>query len=320
MIFNALVSGDLRGGIPSNKITVLAGEEATGKTFFLLGTIKHFLKTNPKGRVVLFESESAITKQMLLERDIDTTRIAILPVSTIQEWRTQAVRVLDKYIEQNNSETPLLMGLDSLGMLSTDKEAEDVSSGSDKRDMTRAPAIRAAFRVLTLKLGRANVPMIVTNHTYQVIGSYVPTKEMGGGQGLKYSASSIIYLGKKKDRDDDSKEVVGNLIRCTLVKGRLTKENKTVTVKLSYDTGLDPYYGLTELAIKHGVFKKTSRQIELLDGSRVFEKKINENPELFFTADVLEKLQEAAGKEFLYGSAQSDNEENLDNEDVENDS
>lgn len=305
MIFNALVSGSLTGGIASNKITVLAGEEATGKTFFLLGTIQHFLSTQKEGRVILFESESAVTKSMLVERGIDASRVAVLPVSTIQEFRTQAVKILDRYIESKETK-PVLMALDSLGMLSTDKEVEDIASGSDKRDMTRAQLIRGAFRVLTLKLGKANVPLIVTNHVYNVVGAYIPTKEMGGGSGTKYSASNIIFLSKKKDRDASTKDVVGNFIKCTLVKGRLTKENQSVTVKLSYNTGLDTYYGLTELAIKHGIFKKVSTRIELPDGSKVFEKNITESPEKYFTEDILKQLNIAAGKEFLYGSTQED--------------
>lgn len=32
-IFNALLSGSLHGGLPSNKITAIAGESATGKNF-----------------------------------------------------------------------------------------------------------------------------------------------------------------------------------------------------------------------------------------------------------------------------------------------
>ena len=38
-IFNALVSGSIYKGVPSNKITALAGESGTGKTFFCLGVI-----------------------------------------------------------------------------------------------------------------------------------------------------------------------------------------------------------------------------------------------------------------------------------------
>ena len=66
--------------------------------------------------------------------------------------------------------------------------------------MTRDQVLKVTFRVLTLKLGRANVPMVVTNHTYDVVGSMFPTKEMGGGSGLKYAGSSIVYLSKERKR------------------------------------------------------------------------------------------------------------------------
>ena len=198
-IFNALLSGSINGGLPSNKITAIAGESATGKTFFLMGMCKNFLDANPDAGVIYFESESAITKQMVIDRGIDPQRMVMFPVTTVQEFRTQALKVLDKYLEQNEADRkPIMLCLDSLGMLSTTKEVEDTADGKETRDMTRAQVLKAAFRVLTLKLGRAKVPMVVTNHTYDVVGSMFPTKEMGGGSGLKYAASTIVYLSKKK--------------------------------------------------------------------------------------------------------------------------
>ena len=199
-IFNALLSGSLYGGLPSNKITALAGESATGKTFFLMGIVKNFLDSNPNSGVIYFESESAITKQMVIDRGIDPERMVILPVTTVQEFRTQSLKVLDSYLMKADKR-PMLMCLDSLGMLSTTKEVEDTSSGKETRDMTRAQVLKAAFRVLTLKLGKAKIPMVITNHTYDVVGSMFPTKEMGGGTGLKYAASSIVYLSKRKEKD-----------------------------------------------------------------------------------------------------------------------
>ena len=197
-IFNALLSGSIYGGLPANKITALAGESATGKTFFLMGIVKNFLDSNPDAGVIYFESESAITKQMVIDRGIDPERMVILPVTTVQEFRTQSLKVLDSYLMKADKR-PMLMCLDSLGMLSTTKEVEDTSSGKETRDMTRAQVLKAAFRVLTLKLGKAKIPMVITNHTYDVVGSMFPTKEMGGGSGLKYAASSIVYLSKKKE-------------------------------------------------------------------------------------------------------------------------
>ena len=304
-IFNALLSGSIYGGLPSNKITALAGESATGKTFFLMGIVKNFLDENPDAGVLYFESESAITQQMVIDRGIDPQRMVMIPVTTVQEFRTQAIKVLDSYLTKNEADRkPMMMCLDSLGMLSTTKEVEDTSDGKETRDMTRAQVLKAAFRVLTLKLGRAKVPMVVTNHTYDSMGSMFPTKEMGGGSGLKYAASSIVFLSKKKDKDGT--EVVGNIVHCKNHKSRLTIENKMVDVRLSYDKGLDRYYGLLELAIKYGIFKQVSTRIELPDGKTQFGKTIINNPEEYFTEEVMKQLNESAEKEFKYGNIHSE--------------
>lgn len=298
-IFNALLSGSIYGGLPANKITAIAGESATGKTFFVLGMVKNFLDQNPDAGVLYFESESAITKQMIESRGIDSSRMVILPVTTVQEFRTQSIRVLDKYLE-NKDRKPMMMVLDSLGMLSTTKEIEDTADGKETKDMTRAQLIKATFRVLTLKLGKANVPLVITNHTYDSMGSLYPTKEMSGGTGLKYSASSIVFLSKRKDKDGT--EVVGNIVHCKNYKSRLTIENKMVDVRLAYDNGLDKYYGLLELAAKYNVFKKVASRFELPDGTKQYGKTILGDPTKYFTAEVMDILDECAKKEFLYGN------------------
>ncbi len=300
-VFNALLGGSIYNGIPANKITALAGESATGKTFFVLGICKHFLDKNPDGGVIFFESESAVTKELIEDRKIDSKRMVIMPVTTVQEFRHQAITVLDKYNSQDPSDRkPLLLILDSLGMLSTTKEMEDTAEGKETRDMTRAQIVKAAFRVLTLKLGKAKVPLIITNHTYDVVGSMFPKKEMGGGSGLKYAASSIVYLSRRKEKDGT--EIIGNIIHCKNYKSRLTRENALVDVRLTYDKGLDRYYGLLDLALKYNIFKQVSTRIELPDGSKAFGKTINNDPVKYFTKDILKQIDEVAcKKEFKYG-------------------
>ena len=303
-IFNALLSGSIYGGLPSNKITALAGESATGKTYFLMGIVKNFLDTNPDAGVIYFESESAITKQMIVDRGIDAKRMVIMPVTTVQEFRTQTLTILDTYLAQNQADRkPIFLCLDSLGMLSTSKEVADSAEGKETRDMTRAQVLKAAFRVLTLKLSKAKIPMVVTNHTYDVVGSMFPTKEIGGGSGLKYAASSIVYLSKKKEKDGT--EVIGSIVHCKNHKSRLTIENRIVDVRLTYDKGLDKYYGLLELAEKYDIFKKVSTRYELPDGSKQFGKTILNDPETYFTDEIMKRLDEAASKEFKYGGANS---------------
>ena len=300
-IFNALVSGSIFGGVSGNKITAIAGESSTGKTFFSLAVVKNFLDNNPEGYCLYFDSEAAITKSLLESRGIDTTRLVVVRVVTIEEFRNKALKAVDIYLKTTVAERkPCMFVLDSLGMLSTEKEITDALNEKQVRDMTKSQLVKGAFRMLTLKLGQAKIPMIVTNHTYDVIGAYVPTKEMGGGSGLKYASSSIIYLSKKKEKDGT--EVVGNIIKAKTAKSRLSKENKSVDVRLFYDErGLDRYYGLLELGELGGMWKNVAGRYEM-DGKKIYAKQILANPEEYFTEEVMEKLDVIAKGEFSYGA------------------
>ena len=299
-ILNAVLSSSIYGGVPNNKVTAFAGESATGKTFFVLGVVSQFLKDNPTGGVVFYDTEAAVTKEMMETRGIDTERVIVAEPDTIQKFRTHALNVIEQFEKTpEDKRPPMMMVLDSLGLLSTQKEVEDSTAGKDVRDMTKSQLIKGAFRVLTLKLAKVNVPMLVTNHVYEVIGSYIPTKEMGGGTGLKYAASTIAYLGKKKERDGT--EIVGNIIKVKMFKSRLSKENKTVEVLLRYDTGLDRYYGMVDAAIEAGIWNKSANRVETHQGQKVYPKAIYKEPEKYFTDDVMMVIDQWAKNEFSYG-------------------
>ena len=299
-IFNGLVSGSIFGGVSRNKITAIAGESSTGKTFFSLAMVKNFLDNNPDGYCLYFDTEAAVNRGLLESRGIDLQRLVVVNVVTIEEFRSKALKAVDIYLKTDEDKRkPCMFVLDSLGMLSTEKEISDALNDKQVRDMTKSQLVKGAFRMLTLKLGQANIPLIVTNHTYDVIGSYVPTKEMGGGSGLKYAASTIIHLSKKKEKDGT--EVVGNLIKAKTAKSRLSKENQDVTVRLYYDQrGLDRYYGLLELGELGGLWKNVAGRYEI-DGKKVYAKAIYKDPESYFTPEVMEKLDAIAQQQFAYG-------------------
>ena len=301
LVFNGLVSGSIFVGVSANKITAIAGESSTGKTFFSLAVVKNFLDTNPSAYCLYFDTESSITKPLLESRGIDMKRFVVINVVTIEEFRTKALKAVDKYLQMPiEDRKPCMFVLDSLGMLSTEKEIRDALDDKQVRDMTKSQLVKGAFRMLTLKLGQANIPLIVTNHTYDVIGSYVPTKEMGGGSGLKYAASTIIYLSRKKEKD--GKEVVGNIIKAKTHKSRLSKENKTVEIRLFFDhRGLDRYYGLLELGEIGELWKNVAGRYEI-GGKKLYAKQILAEPDKYFTDEVMQALDEIANKEFSYGS------------------
>ena len=301
-IFNGLVSGSIFGGVSGDKITAIAGESSTGKTFFSLAVVKNFLDANPDGYCLYFDTEAAVNKSLLTSRGIDLDRFVVVNVVTIEQFRQKALQATEIYLKTPEDERkPCMFVLDSLGMLSTEKEITDALNDKQVRDMTKSQLVKGAFRMLTLKLGQAKIPMIVTNHTYDVIGSYVPTKEMGGGSGLKYAASTIIYLSKKKEKDGT--DIVGNIIKAKTAKSRLSKENKDVEIRLYYDErGLDRYYGLLELGEIGGLWKNVAGRYEM-NGKKIYAKQILKEPEQYFTQEVLEKLDTIAKEQFSYGSS-----------------
>jgi len=301
-IFNAVVSGSIFGGVSGNKITAIAGESSTGKTFFSLAVVKNFLDNNPDGYCLYFDTEAAVNKGLLESRGIDLKRLVVVNVVTIEDFRQKALKAVDIYLNTKAEDRkPCMFVLDSLGMLSTEKEIRDALDEKQVRDMTKSQLVKGAFRMLTLKLGQAKIPLLVTNHTYDVIGSYVPTKEMGGGSGLKYASSTIIYLSKKKEKDKT--EVIGNIIKAKTVKSRLSKENKEVEIRLYYDDrGLDRYYGLLELGEMGGLWYNKAGRYEI-GGKKLYAKQILADPETYFTPEVMQALDEIAQKHFSYGSS-----------------
>ena len=131
--------------------------------------------------------------------------------------------------------------------------------------------------------------------------SYVPMNVVSGGGGLKYAASQIIMLTKRKDRDKD-KDIIGSIIGCSMMKSRFTKEGKKIEVQLSHTSGLNRHFGLLELSEAAGISKREGNRWTFPHGEKGFQKDIAADPDRFFTKDVLDQLEVIVGKEFKYGS------------------
>jgi len=297
-ILNAVFSGSIYQGIPNNKVIMFAGDPATGKTFFVLGICKTFLESDPNAVIIYYDTEAAVTKDMMEDRGLDTKRVIKQEPETLQSFRTHVLNVIEKYGNEKMGAPPIMIILDSLGNLSSTKETEDSMEGKETRDMTKAQITRGIFRQLTLKAAKVDVPVLFTNHTYDTMGMF-STKVASGGLGPVYAASIVAMLSKKKEKDGT--EVIGNIIHVKMYKSRISKENAVVDVRLTYKGGLDKYYGLLELAEKYNIFRKVSTKYELPDGRKVFGKEINDNPESVYTKEILDQLDLAAQKEYKYG-------------------
>ncbi len=296
---NALISGSIYDGFPNTKRLMFAGPSAVGKSFFQLGIVAHHLNADPQAGVILYDSESAITKKMMEDRGIDTSRVILVDVQTVQKFRTHVLRFCKAYLMQKESTKPkMIMVLDSLGNLSTEKEVGDIAEGKDTKDMTRAGLIRGCFRAITVPLAKAKIPMVITNHTYSSMDLY-SQEVLSGGKGSVYAGDQIVMLSKAQDKEGT--EVLGSIITARNFKNRFAKEKALVKLRLRYDTGLDKYYGLLEIAERGGLISKVGNKYELPDGTRAFEKAIYKDPERFFTPDFLKDIDRVCGDLFKYG-------------------
>lgn len=302
---NALLSGSIFNGFAEGKVTGLAAEQACGKTFILLSAAKNFLDADPKNIVVYYDSEAAISKSLLINMGIPLDRFILVPVNTIEEFRKSVFSVLDEYKATPQDEKgKLFLCLDSLGMLSSNKEVNDIADGKDTRDMTKAQLIKGTFRAITLRLGELRVAMAVTAHTYDSMGAMFPTKEVAGGKGLLYAASTIVMFGKRKEKDGS--EQIGVNIRAKMYKSRFTIEGSEHYFVLDFGKGMQKYSGLVDLALEGGIWSQLSKRIELPDGSKVFESKIYKEPENYFTKEVLDEIDAFAKTKYSYSSNKDD--------------
>ena len=277
-------------------------------SYLSYGVMREFLEQNEKGRVVLFDTEVAVDKEDLAGRGIDIKRVVLMYPESIQEFRTQSTQILDGYSKlKKDQKIPLLFVLDSLSNLASAKETDDAVEGKEVTDMTRAKTIRSVFRIITPKLGKNKISMIVTNHTYDNIMSMYGGKEISGGGGFKYAASTIVTLGKRKDQDAD-KTVKGLIITAKSYKSRFTKPEKKVELNLDFTKGLGRYYGLLDIAEEYGIFPKTGNKYETEHG-KFFGTAINKNPERFFTKEILLRVDEACKTEFMFGANEAAEEE-----------
>ncbi len=311
LIFNAQLSGSLKGGLPNNKCLVLAGEYAVGKTFFALSMAKSFLDQNQDAFVFWYLAEPALTRKMLLDRLIDPNRVIFAEPDTVQQWKFHLIKLLDTYMATKDT-PPMLVVLDSLGALSTTKELKDSEAGKEVDDMTRAKVIKATFRQIDKKLAKAKVPMIVTNHTYSQMDQYKP-REIGGGSGPKYAGDIITTITASKDKEGEGAKTIvnGNIIHLHMYKNRFAKQHTKVDVLLSYDTGLDRYYGLLELAEKYEIIKRKSRGpkgiLYILPDGREIEKH-ELTPSVWDS--MMDILELAANQEYEYGKGSLENDAN----------
>ena len=240
IVLNCLISADPDRGMPTGRIIQWAGPQSVGKTFVCMETVK---QAQAKGYfIVYYDSEAANDKDSVLKRGLDPASLLYVPVATAEELTTSMLNIID----EADADEKVMIVVDSIGNLSTRKELQDSTDGSEKKDMTRAAKLKALFRTVTIKAGMKNIPVAAVNHVYASVGSFFPSNTVGGGSGSLYASSAIIELSKAQDKKGT--DVVGAIITAKNIKSRFAKEKMKVKFNINFNKGLQRYSGLLEIA------------------------------------------------------------------------
>jgi len=254
-ILNAALSGSLFGGMPNRRSLTFAGVEGSGKTYLALSICRNAQAMGYN--IVYYDSEGGIDIDFVKRLGVDTRKFRIENISTIEQFAHLTAKLneqMDEWRAKDIQPPKVMVVLDSLGNLSSTKEKEDTTSGSDKRDMTKQQAIRRTFRVVGNDFAKNAIPFIICNHVYDSIGSFMGGKTISGGGGILYNSSMIFMLTKSKLTDKDSEEHVkkqgldeytkiGIVVTVNPTKQRFARPIK-VQIHIPFYKKPNPYVGL----------------------------------------------------------------------------
>ena len=265
---NYLISGDFNKGVPLGKVTVFAGESGAGKSYFCSGNI--IKNAQEQGIfVILVDSEHALDESWMQALGVDTSpdKLLKLSMAMIDDVAKTIATFMSDYKALPDGERPkILFVIDSLGMLLTPTDVNQCEAGEMKGDLGRKPkALTALVRNCVNMFGSYNVGMVCTNHTYASQDMFDPDDKISGGQGFIYASSIVVAMKKLKLKEDEDgnkiSDVMGIRAACKVMKTRYAKPFEGVQVKIPYETGMNPYSGLVDLAEKRGLLKKDGNRL-----------------------------------------------------------
>jgi recombination protein RecA len=274
---NYLISGDFNRGIPLGKVTVLAGESGSGKSFIASGNIVK--EAQKQGiYVILIDSENALDQSWLEALGVDTDekkllRLSLSMVDDVARTVSDFMKGYKEAHEDDKENAPkVLIVIDSLGMLLTPTDRDQFEKGEMKGDLGRKPkALTALVRNCVNMFGSWNVGLIATNHTYASQDMFDPDDKISGGQGFIYASSIVIAMKKLKLKEDEKgnkvTDIRGIRAACKVMKTRFSKPFESVQVKIPYETGMDPYSGLVDLFEKKGVLTQQGNRLKYIDST-----------------------------------------------------
>jgi recombination protein RecA len=287
---NYAVSSDFRKGIPLGKVTMLAGQSGSGKSYIASGNLAK--NAQEAGYfVVLIDSENALDTDWLTALGVDVSEDKLLKINAAMiDEVAKIISDFMKNFKSTYADTPrddrpkVLFIVDSIGMLLTPTDVNQFEAGEMKGDMGRKPkALNALVRNCVNMFGEWDIGLVCTNHSYASQDMFDPDDKITGGQGFIYASSVVLAMRKLKLKEDEFgnkvTEVRGIRSQIKVMKSRYAKPFESVEVKIPWDSGMDPYSGLLDMFEAKGMLTKDGNKLRYvsLDGTEYkrFRKQID---------------------------------------------
>jgi len=247
---NLALSAKLDGGF-SRGSTLISGDSKTFKSMFMLVMASAYLKENPDAWFIYYDNEFGTNKGSMESVGIDTSRVYHKPIDTIENLKIDLAQLLKGLDETDD----VIIGIDSLGAIASNKEVEDAEDGKTVTDMTRAKSLKSFWRIINPQLNVKNIPLIAIGQTYSTQETY--SKDViGGGKGMVYFPNNIWLVRKQVIKDTSTKEILGSFFNVNVFKGRLVKEGSVFPIEITHEKGIDKYSALLDIALKLGYVEK----------------------------------------------------------------
>lgn len=295
---NKILSGSFYKGIPQGRLSCLAGPSHAGKSFLAGNIIKQAQK---EGMVnVVIDTENALDEAFLTSIGVDpNNNLHYYGVSTI----SHATKIISTFIKGYKSEygnsldaPRILITLDSLDMLMLDQELDNYDKGKMSYDQgLQAKQLKQMLRPITNDIKNVNVCIVTTKQVYKNQDMFSVEGKWNVNDAIRYAHSIITVITRLKLKNEDKKsEVLGIRMLCEGFKTRFTKPYQNVIIDVPYDTGINLYSGMKEVAVGLGVIKQSGGWYKI-DG----EDKFLRPDELYDHMDVIVKRCEELTNAFV---------------------
>jgi RecA/RadA recombinase len=311
MVLNGIISGSLFGGVQQGRTILFAGPSQTGKSFIIQKILANAQK---QGLIpVIFDTENAIDPEGAAALGLDTSKVKYVPTFSIEKCRNSIYNFLTKAKEANQI-GKFIIAIDSLGALQSEMQMNRMEKDNTSQDMgSRARAIKSLLVTCNQLSAITNTTILITNHIYDNPTEMYPSlvKEMPGGRAVVYIPSVTVQLARKPMKEDKDlgdklavaqKNYSGVVLRALTVKNRFVKQYLEGEMYLSFDRGLNKYYGLLELAVGFGVIVQTGSTYTLPDGTKLgYYSKWKNNVELW-EKTIIPGIEEKIKTEWKYSN------------------